>query len=158
MTDSARELLQKGCNEQYLRHRDWCADANNCDCGFTEWLTSLTAILAAEPDATPAGDGWISVDRQLPVAGRRVECVYINSHGHQRRTLAHYAPKHTISASHWEDAETDDTEDGSSWEPQGWWEDYAEAEYINQLPDTVTHWRELGPLPAPPTDNAKGKS
>ncbi len=94
---------------------------------------------------------WIPVSERLPKPGVKVIVFYFNSHGLGRRTFAHHAPRHTISAAHWdEDVEVDETEDGS-FEPEGWWETPVEGEFLSFISDPVTHWMFL---PEPPNDAA----
>lgn len=90
---------------------------------------------------------WIPVTDRLPEPGRKVLVAYLNELQRTRVTTAHHAPKHTLDASHWEDGETEDTEDGSSWEPEGWWEEGVELETLQFIHCEVTHWM---PMPAHP--------
>lgn len=88
---------------------------------------------------------WVSVEKELPGPGVKVIFGYRNQYHRWRTLLGHYAPLHTLEASHWEYG-ADDTEDGS-FEPEGWWEEPVESEMLNFVGDTVSHWM---PLPPPP--------
>ena len=118
----------------------------------THWMEIVEPALLASPSlgSQDGGGEWISVDERLPGPGVAVLAFFRNKYGHGRTVRAHHAPKHAIEASHWEDAETDDTEDGS-FEPEGWYEDPAVDEtlaFISEEGDgKVTHWQ---PLPAAP--------
>jgi hypothetical protein len=98
-------------------------------------------------------EGWISVEERMPGPGVIVLAFFRNSYGKGRVVRAHHAPKHTIEAGHWdEDAETDNTEDGS-FEPEGWYEDPAVGETLSfislESDGAVSHWR---PMPAAPQE------
>ena len=98
-------------------------------------------------------EGWISVEERMPGPGVIVLAFFRNSYGKGRVVRAHHAPKHTIEAGHWdEDAETDNTDDGS-FEPEGWYEDPAVGETLSfispQSDGAVSHWR---PMPAAPQE------
>lgn len=118
---------------------------------------SITALLAEidrlrAPQSDGTSGGWISVDERLPGPGVIVLAFFRNCYGNGRVVRAHHAPKHTIEAGHWdEDAETDNTEDGS-FEPEGWYEDPAAGETLTfispQSDGVVSHWMTL---PAAPT-------
>jgi hypothetical protein len=118
------------------------------------------------PEASTEAQGWISVDERLPDAGVAVLAFFRNRYGHARTVRAHYAPKHTIEAGHWDDlTETDETEDGS-FEPEGWYEDPAVGESLafigddegnepdvprvaNGLPDRLDRIRAIGNAQVP---------
>ena len=90
---------------------------------------------------------WISVTAALPESGVKVMVHFRNELGKSRRTTAHYAVKHTIDASHWEEGGADETEDGA-YEPEGWWEESVEGEELHSLNHhEVTHWMPLPEYP-----------
>jgi hypothetical protein len=91
--------------------------------------------------------GWISVDAVMPKSGRKVLVFYRNVLGNPRVTCAHYAAKHTLDASHWDDDCKVDYDGDDAYEPPGWWEEPTEVECLCFISDTVTHWM---PLPEPP--------
>jgi len=94
-------------------------------------------------------NNWIKATDALPQSGVKVLVFFLNELRKPRRTTAHYAAKHTLEASHWEDGGTDDDEAGNSWEPEGWWEESVEGEEWHSLAHhDVTHWM---PLPEYPT-------
>jgi hypothetical protein len=89
---------------------------------------------------------WIKVSERMPGPGVKVIVAYKNSYGLWRRTMAHWAPKHTIDAAHWDEGEPDETEDGC-FEPEGWWEDPVEIGRMEFILDDVTHWMRLPDAP-----------
>lgn len=93
---------------------------------------------------------WVSTTDRLPHSGTKVLVFFLNELGKGRTTTAHYAAKHTLEASHWEDeAATDCDDDGQSWQPEGWWEESVEGEYLHPLAHyDITHWMPLPERPA----------
>jgi hypothetical protein len=130
-----------------------CRDWNEATSAFPSVGVFLARRIFAALSASRQ-EGWISVDERLPGPGVIVLAFFRNSYGKGRVVRAHHAPKHTIEAGHWdEDAETDNTDDGS-FEPEGWYEDPAVGETLSFIsPESdgaVSHWR---PMPAAPQES-----
>jgi hypothetical protein len=112
-------------------------------------MVAAAPVMVAAPalnEPLTGSAGWVSVGEDLPPSGLKVIVFYCNSHGRTRRTMAHYAAKHTLDASHWDEGATDDTEDGI-FEPEGWWEEPVESEVMSFISDEVTHWMRLPAAP-----------
>lgn len=94
---------------------------------------------------------WIAVTPEtMPKPGKVVLASLVNPLGNRRTLRAHYSPKHTVDASHWENDEYTETTETGCYEPEGWWEDPVVGEtleFIGASDGKVTHWQAL---PAPP--------
>lgn len=97
---------------------------------------------------------WILCSDQMPPAGRKVIAFYRNELGKGRTVLAHFTAARTeqledYQYDEWQTPEEwfDTDETGTSWIPEGWFEDSETQEVCPQITQPITHWQ---PLPEPP--------
>jgi hypothetical protein len=98
-------------------------------------------------------DGWVPVTNSLPTHGRKVIAYYLNDLGKGRTVFAKHIEKFKDCADDYDiDADVDEDwfdmdESGTSWVPEGWYEETETHEQCLKLSNEVTHWR---PMPKAP--------
>jgi hypothetical protein len=177
MTDTLPPLDEREAFEAWLQREyplSWARmTAHETGLMWDSWQ-ARAALPAAQPIEQPesvylaqvsgcastAPLSWVPVTPEtMPPAGRPVLASVLNNRGKRHTIRAHYAPKHTVDASHWDDGETDDTEDGC-YEPEGWWEDPwvgERLEFVSASEGEVTHWADL-PHPGENADTERARS
>lgn len=97
-------------------------------------------------------DSWISCDERLPENGVKVLAYFKNQLGNGRRVLAHYTRQWAMVAEGFDDDMSDDwydtDESGTSYIPEGWYEECYTQDACRQLDDEITHWHMLPKGPA----------
>lgn len=90
---------------------------------------------------------WIPVTSRLPDNGVKVFAYFQNELGKGRRVLAHYARQWSTEAGCCDDDTPDDwydvDESGTSFVPEGWYEECYTQESCRQISETITHWHAL---------------
>jgi hypothetical protein len=98
-------------------------------------------------------DDWIACSDRLPPHGRKVIAYFRNELGNGRTVFARHIEKFKDRADNYDcDADVpedffDTDESGTSWVPEGWYEETETHEQCLKLHNAITHWR---PLPAMP--------
>lgn len=105
----------------------------------------MTASLPAET--------WVLCSERMPPVGRKVLAFFKNELGRGRRVLARFVPARTDCADnydYWNNVDDDwfDTdESGTSWIPEGWYEESETQENCPMICCPVTHWMQLPEAP-----------
>lgn len=95
---------------------------------------------------------WVLCSERMPEAGRKVFAFYKNELGNGRRVMAHFTPARTDCADNydyqdWDEEWLDTDESGTSWVPEGWYEDSETQENCPRISDPITHWMPLPEMP-----------
>jgi hypothetical protein len=108
----------------------------------------------SEAPTTHPESPWIPVVQRMPEPGCKVLAFFKNELGNGRRVLAHFTPARTERADDFDYNEWDAPEDwfdmdesGTSWIPEGWYEDSETQETCPKLHNPVTHWALLPDSP-----------